>query len=514
MALSEATYDRVVAALRDVLTPVVVPDAESLASVVARFPEVPAATIEGICARLCQSVARRRIWRVESTRKWPPAALLAEFRRRHEKSLSHDVLVRLAAEIGGVPPCHVARLVLRALAAEQAAEVARRAAIVRPDVDDETDEHASGFQADLGARGVALGRQSNHVAAERGAKEPALNNLRNSDISTAVRCNGTEGNIDATGNDTTVEQSENGALDGDFSPETAIRLVVQDPCNSHSTKTHPECDAVSNGVKNQCASQKDQEKKIFSFAQMYRKPALVGDAGLAANVAHCQAVDPLFSPAMDEARSAVGREWEDVLLAELRRHDIPHMDEARMRKLGYARTPDAVLLEPIAVRVRLCSPSGSRPEALAALVGDTAPAFSGDASEATVVVKWIESKAWFGDPPSHATYLRDQYWPYYNRFGPGLVIYWFGYVAEASGIGLHESRGIAVSAAFPPASRITRLSSPLYADAVRALGLSSEVPSEEQAEAMGAVCESLSRTSLSDDVPFGRRKPQRTDDSS
>ncbi|EDV21638.1 uncharacterized protein TRIADDRAFT_59843 [Trichoplax adhaerens] len=89
-------------------------------------------------------------------------------------------------------------------------------------------------------------------------------------------------------------------------------------------------------------------------------------------------------------------------------------DENDMRLKGYDKTPDIKLEVPIAV-------NGN-------------------------IVNWIESKASFGDEHSHATYMKDQYYSYLNRFGPGMVIYWFGFIKE---LNFDEQPGILIVDSFP-----------------------------------------------------------------
>ena len=46
------------------------------------------------------------------------------------------------------------------------------------------------------------------------------------------------------------------------------------------------------------------------------------------------------------------------------------------------------------------------------------------------VIKWVESKALFGSSEALEEHFKTQLLPYNSRYGPGLVIYWFGFVVE------------------------------------------------------------------------------------
>ena len=74
------------------------------------------------------------------------------------------------------------------------------------------------------------------------------------------------------------------------------------------------------------------------------------------------------------------------------------MTEGALRAEGHAKTPDIKLELPIAVNGR--------------------------------IVNWIDSKASFCDPLVHVERGADQFQGYVNRFGPGMVVYWFGVIDE------------------------------------------------------------------------------------
>lgn len=108
--------------------------------------------------------------------------------------------------------------------------------------------------------------------------------------------------------------------------------------------------------------------------------------------------DDLYGSCSESIKHWTGQEYEEKLKQHLRNLGIEFQDENDLRKLKYDKTPDIFFQVP-------CHLNGR-------------------------IVNWIESKALFGDEIIHAKCCENQLSPYWNRFGPGIVIYWFGFIEE------------------------------------------------------------------------------------
>ena len=142
--------------------------------------------------------------------------------------------------------------------------------------------------------------------------------------------------------------------------------------------------------------------------------SLISNDILRKEVELCILNDDHCGPSVEKIKQEIGLKYEQVLHDLLTAKDIPYYDESVLRKQGYDKTPDFKLVSPIAVD--------------------------------NYVVNWIESKASFGDEESHNGYLKGQFWSYTNRFGPGLVIYWFGFIDE---LNINMERGVLLGDQFP-----------------------------------------------------------------
>ncbi|XP_044292806.1 CDAN1-interacting nuclease 1 isoform X2 [Varanus komodoensis] len=147
---------------------------------------------------------------------------------------------------------------------------------------------------------------------------------------------------------------------------------------------------------------------------MLRDPSQIPDGVLANQVYQCTVNDYCYGPLVDCIKHAIGHEHEVLLKEMLLEKNISFLAEDQLRAKGYDKTPDFILEVPVAVEGH--------------------------------IIHWIESKASFGDECSHQAYLHDQFWSYWNRFGPGLVIYWYGFIEE---LDCHRNRGILLKDCFP-----------------------------------------------------------------
>jgi hypothetical protein len=108
--------------------------------------------------------------------------------------------------------------------------------------------------------------------------------------------------------------------------------------------------------------------------------------------------DLIYSPLGMELQRERGRKGEARLYTWLEKHGIHYRTEKDLRG-KYTKTPDALLHEPII--------------------------FYGQK------LRWIESKANFGDDVEIRKNLKRQLGPYTELFGEGAVVYWYGYVEGA-----------------------------------------------------------------------------------
>ncbi|XP_058808547.1 CDAN1-interacting nuclease 1 isoform X2 [Phymastichus coffea] len=130
--------------------------------------------------------------------------------------------------------------------------------------------------------------------------------------------------------------------------------------------------------------------------KMMKDTTLISHASLAYEVYLCVLYDNQYGAIANSVSDCTGQEYEIKLEHYLIEHKIPFLNEELLRTKGYDKTPDCKLEIPIAIN--------------------------------DFVINWIESKAQFGTPETHKSYVKGQFLSYWNRFGPGLVIYWFGYV--------------------------------------------------------------------------------------
>lgn len=161
-----------------------------------------------------------------------------------------------------------------------------------------------------------------------------------------------------------------------------------------------------------------QKSEINEMLKCYH---LIEPPELAANIRMCSMNDNQDGIIVDMRRRCLGEEYEVKLKKCAKDCGMSFFDENDLRRTGFDKTPDLKLVLP-------CLYDGT-------------------------VVNWIESKALFGDLKTHKKYLNQQLESYHNRFGPGIVIYWFGYLESLKTL-KENPNGLIILNGFPEREKL------------------------------------------------------------
>lgn len=190
-----------------------------------------------------------------------------------------------------------------------------------------------------------------------------------------------------------------------FSPALTARIILEEYIKEN------QLDCVGFRSDNPKAREAAFKSQV---SQLWRNPLNIQWEELGYEVLVANLKDHSYGHVAEAIKHSIGEEHEQKLKDCLTALNIPFSDEHVLRSRGYDKTPDVKLEVPVAVNGK--------------------------------IINWIESKALFGDEESHEGYLRDQFWSYWNRFGPGLVIYWFGYISQLNS---NAEAGILLADSFP-----------------------------------------------------------------
>lgn len=134
------------------------------------------------------------------------------------------------------------------------------------------------------------------------------------------------------------------------------------------------------------------------FNKMVKDPASIRNQRVRKEIGEVIREDFVYSPWAHKLQAKNGKETEDKIERWLKERGIKFMTENESRRMNRVRTPDFLLKKPIIIKRRK--------------------------------IKWIESKASFGDDREIKKDFKKQLKPYIDHFGSGAVVYWYGFLEE------------------------------------------------------------------------------------
>ncbi len=168
-------------------------------------------------------------------------------------------------------------------------------------------------------------------------------------------------------------------------------------------------------------------QKSFPIQLFLENPSMISNEILREDLLNCISKDSVCSLEHSLLSECCGREYEDILIDKLHNLCLCFETEQELRNKGRSKTPDVLFLIPMAI---------------------TTPYYESGQENEFVLVNWIDSKALFADVETLEEHLT-QFRAYSNRYGHGLVIYWFGFeegVIEA--VKKHDI-GVTLTSSFP-----------------------------------------------------------------
>ncbi len=132
--------------------------------------------------------------------------------------------------------------------------------------------------------------------------------------------------------------------------------------------------------------------------EIMHNPDSIEDERIKNEILKAIEVDIAYSPQSSKIQRENGKNGEEMLKVYLDKKEIQFLREDDLRKLGSGKTPDFLLKKPIKIRGRK--------------------------------VFWFESKASFCDYIEFKQDYNKQLKHYISLFGPGIVVYWKGYIDD------------------------------------------------------------------------------------
>jgi cyanate lyase len=142
--------------------------------------------------------------------------------------------------------------------------------------------------------------------------------------------------------------------------------------------------------------EKGHNKK--DIKNILNNPDSIDDERIKNEIKKAIEVDIAYSPESSKIQRENGKKGEEMLKGYLDNKEILFLREDDLRKLGSGKTPDFLLNKAIKIRGRK--------------------------------VFWFESKASFGDYIEFKQDYNKQLKHYISLFGPGIVVYWKGYIDD------------------------------------------------------------------------------------